>query len=407
MDFSLDYTPEQEKFAEEVGSWLDENLPQDFSTRRDAQKMSHEEFKKRRAFAQKMGEKGWLYPTYPKEYGGGGLDNSHVMVISGELAKRDQSLPIVTDWTGLAAPAILVCATEEQKQKYLPAMLGGKALTWQLMTEPETGTDVASQKTKALRHVRDNDHFIINGQKIFVGGLFPPPEQFYLLSLSDTEAPRHQNLSSFIMPADLPGITIHPLDLFPLSTFAAVCGPSGATSEAVKNTVFFDDVRVHESCLIGEEGDGWKVTGATFAVEHGGGGAGRVPRNHMAEKFLAQCRDNPNIRSRIEENPSLLESVVNIYMFARVERLFTLRNAAGKGGGWGGPQIALFQKQGGAEFVNDMATVMGPHAFTAEGDWDLDDGIFEVGQRCGICQAPGGTPEAMKILISRALSIGR
>ena len=76
MDFSLDYTPEQEKFAKEVGTWLEENLPKDFSTNRDAQKMTHEEYKRRRAFAVKMDEKGWLYPTYPKEHGGGGMNRS-------------------------------------------------------------------------------------------------------------------------------------------------------------------------------------------------------------------------------------------------------------------------------------------------------------------------------------------
>lgn len=407
MDFSLDFTDEQKRFAKEVGDWLDENIPQGLSPRRDAQKMSYEEYQTRRAFARKLGEKGWLYPTYPKEYGGGGMDAYRSIVLNEELAKRNLSLPIVMDWTILAAPAIIVCATEEQRKRYLPPMLRGEALTWQLMTEPETGTDVASQKTKALRHVRDKDHFIINGQKTFVGGLYPPPEQFYLLSCSDTEAPRHQNLSSFIMPANLPGITIHPLDLFPLSTFGAACGPSGAVSEAVKNTVFFDDVRIHESCLIGEEGDGWKVTTATFAVEHGGGGLGRIPRNYIAQSFLDHCKNNPKIARRLKENPHLLDSVVNIYIFSQVERLLALRNGAGKGGSWAGPQTVLYSKLGGARFINDMAAVLGPYAFADDDKWIMDEGLFEVGQRCGICLAPGGTPEAMKIIISRALGIGR
>lgn len=407
MDFSLDYDQEQEKFAAEVGEWLDQNIPPNLDYRRDAQKMTREEYDIRRGFAQKMGEKGWLYPTYPKEYGGGGMDNYQSIVLNEELTKRGLALPIIMDWTILAAPALIAVATDEQKEKFLPPMLAGKALTWQLMTEPEAGTDVANQKTKSIRHERDGDHFIINGQKIFVGGMFQSPEQFYLLSCSDPDAPRHQNLSSFIMPADLPGVTIHALDLFPLSTFGSACGPSGATSEAVKNTVFFDDVRIHESCLIGNEGDGWSVTMATFAVEHGGGGAGRVPRNHLTEAFLKQCRTNPNIVARLKENPSLLDSVVNIYAYTQVERLMTLRNAGGKGGAYGGPQFAVYQKLGGAKYVNDMASVMGPHTFADECDWMLDEGIFEVGQRCGICLAPGGTPEAMKIIISRALGIGR
>jgi len=407
VDFSLEYTEEQEIFAEEVGDWLDENIPEGLFTKRDTQKMSHEEFLTGREFARKLGAKGWLYPTYPGEYGGGGMDASQSIVIHEELARRDLALPIIMDWAILAAPAILACATEEQKMRFLPPIFRGEALTWQLFTEPEAGTDVASQKTKALRHQRDGEYFIVNGQKIFVGGMFPPPDQFYLLSCSDPDAPRHQNLSSFIVPGNLPGVTIRPLDLFPSSTFNSVSGPSGAVSGGVKNTVFFDDVRIHESCLIGKEGDGWKITSATFAVEHGGGLTGRIPRNYVAEKFFARCRENSYISARLKENPNLREHLVNIYIFSQVERLLTLRNAAGKGGRFGGPQLTVFQKLGGARSIVDMAATLGPYTFTDDEEWIMDDGIFEVGQRCGISMAPGGTPEAMKILISRALGIGR
>ena len=405
MDFSLDYAKEEEQFAKEVREWLEENVPKDLVNIRDAQKMSAEQFQKRREFARKLGKKGWLYPSYPREYGGGGLDIGHSFVLNQELAEKSLALPIVMDWTTLTAPAVLACGTEEQKKRFLPPMLRGEALTWQLMTEPEAGTDEANQQTNALRHVREKDCFIVNGQKIFVGGLFPPPEQFYLLTRSDLEAPRHQNLSSFLIPANLPGITIQSLDLFPLSTFAALSGPTGASAEAVKNSVFFDDVRIHESCLIGAEGDGWKVTNATFAVEHGG--SGRIGRNYVAEKFLARCKSNPNIVKRLRENPQLLDSVVNVYIGAQIERLFSMRNAAGMGGPYAGPQLAVYQKMFGARFIADMAKVLGPYALTDDAEWVLDEGIFEVGQRCGICLAPGGTPEAMKIIISRALGIGR
>jgi alkylation response protein AidB-like acyl-CoA dehydrogenase len=75
------------RFAKEVGDWLDENIPKGLGTIRDAQKMSYEEFKTRRAFAQKLGRKGWLYPTYPREYGGGGMDAYRSIVLNEELAK--------------------------------------------------------------------------------------------------------------------------------------------------------------------------------------------------------------------------------------------------------------------------------------------------------------------------------
>jgi len=409
MDFSTEYTREQEEFAKEVRAWLDENTPNDLIFTRDAQKMSYEQFQKHRDFARKLGVKGWLYPSYPRQYGGGSLDGAHSRVIREEMAERGLGLPPVTDWTTLAAPALLVCCTEEQRMRFLPPMLRGEAMTWQLMTEPEAGTDEANQQTNALRHEREGEYFIVNGQKIFVGGIHPPPEQFYLLTRSSLEAPRHQNLSSFICPANLPGITIQPLDLFPLSTFGAASGPTGANTEAIKNSVFFDNVRIHESCLIGQEGDGWKVTQATFEVEHGGGsrGAAGAPRNYLAEKFFAQCRDNPYVVKRLKENPELVDRVVDIYILTETERLFGIRNAGGKGGAYGGPQSVLYNKMGGAKFITHMADVLGPYSFADEPEWWLDEAILEVGQRCGICMAPGGTPEAMRIIISRALAIGR
>ena len=404
MDFTMEFTSEQIEFGREVSAWLDENLPADMPPIRDAQKMTYEQFHKRRDFARKLGEKGWLYPGYPKDYGGGSLGPLGGM-ISHELGKRNEALPIVADWTGLAAPAIMACGTDEQKKRYLPPMLTGNALTWQLMTEPDTGTDVASQQTNALRYSREGEYFIINGSKTFVGGLHPPPEQFYLLTRSNLDAPRHRNLSSFIMPANLPGITIQPLDLFPLSTLGGVCGPAGATVEAIKNSVFFDDVKVHESYLLGDEGDGWQVTMATFAVEHGGGGS--ISRNFLSQKFFDQCKNNPHIRRRLKENPYLMDKVVEVYMYTQTERLLSIRNAGGKGGAYGGPHFAMYQKIFGSKYAADMAEVLGPYSFIDEGDWCMDDGMFEVAQRCAIAKAPGGTPEAMKIQVARALEMGR
>lgn len=137
------------------------------------------------------------------------------------------------------------------------------------------------------------------------------------------------------------------------------------------------------------------------------GGLGRIPRNYIAQGFLDQCKNNPKIARRLKENPHLLDSVVNIHIFSQVERLLALRNGAGKGGPWAGPQTVLYSKLGAARIINDMAAVLGPYAFADDDKWIMDEGLFEVGQRCGICLAPGGTPEAMKIIISRALGIGR
>jgi len=409
MDFSLEYTKEQEEFAEEVREWLDKNVPEGLVARRDPLRVSDEEWQKRRELGRKLGEKGWLYPGYPRQYGGGGLDGAHSSVLHQELAERGLGLPPYYV-NALAVPAILICGTEEQKKRFLPTILKDGAVVWQLFTEPEAGTDEANQQTNALRHVHEKDYFIVNGQKIFVGGVHFPPDYFWLLTRSDLEAPRHQNLATFIAPANLSGITIIPLDLFPPSTLAGISGQTPLSAPGVKHQVFFDDVRIHESYLIGGERDGWRTTTVTLDVEHGatvGEGGGGIPRNLVVEKFLEQCKSNPNIAKRLRENPHLVDDVVNIYIITQIERLFAMRNAAGVGGRYGGPQLQVHSKIFSASLMADMAKVLGPYAFADDAEWGLDEGIFEVGERSGVCTAPGGTPEALKIIISRALAIGR
>lgn len=119
----------------------------------------------------------------------------------------------------------------------------------------------------------------------------------FLLTRSDVDATRHQNLSMFMCPGNLPGITIQPLDLFTLSPFVAVCGVTGANVDATKNSVFFDDVRIHESYLLGTEGNGWNVAQSALMSEHGESG----PRTAASP---AQTRAKREVsRSDGEEEP--------------------------------------------------------------------------------------------------------
>lgn len=416
MDFSLEFSKNQEEFAKEVKTWLEENLPEGWVNQRDPDKTTYEQWQKRRELARKLGAKGWLYPQYPKEYGGGGLDSSSAAVLAREFNNKGLAFPPHYDSGTLAAPAILATGTEEQKKRFLPPILKGEAFTWQLFTEPEAGTDEANQQTNAIRHTRDKDYFVINGQKIFVGSTYGPPDQFLLLTRSDLSAPRHENLAMFLAPSNLPGITINPLDLFTSGLLSQINGPSADIAPGRKNQVFFDDVRVHESFLIGGEHEGWRVTGATLAVEHGErdrgdvgkreGGGRWISPNVLVEKFLEQCRNNPNVKEALRYNPQLVEAIVNVYIDAEIMRLFSLRNAGGKGGRYGGPQLQLYTKMSGSRLIASMAKVLGPCVLTDDKEWGLDDDIFEVGERAGLCFAPAGTPEASKIIISRGLGIG-
>ena len=418
MNFSNEYNPEQEEFAIEVRAWLETNVPKDLLRPRSIHKMTREQWEMRRDLCRKLGQKGWLYPSYPKEYGGGGLGGDHAAVLAQEMANIGLSHPPIYDSGKLAAPTLMACATEEQKQRLLPPILKGEVVTWQLFTEPEAGTDEANQQTNAIRSTAENDYFIVNGNKIFVGGLYAPPDQFLLLTRSSLDAPRHKNLAMFLAPANLPGVQIFPLDLFPDGTLGQVCYQSSDSAPGVKHSVFFEDVKIHESYLIGGDYDGWKVTTATLTVEHGdkdsdraGTGAAFIPRNHLIDKFLDQCKTNPDVKNRLLDNPLLQGDMVEAYIAGQIERLFHLRNAAlpraGKRAAYAGPQTSLFTKMLGLNMTGILSKVLGPQALTSDTEWAQEDGLFEVCERSGLCIAPGGTPEALKIVISRALRIGR
>jgi len=413
MNFSLEYTKEQEEFAKVVREWIKENVPEDWERVRDPDKRSREQWQRQRELGRKLGEKGWLLPGFSPKYGGGGLDVDHQFVLSQEFAKAKVGFPPYYDsGLSLACNAIMVCGTEEQKERFLPLICKGEIVSWELFTEPEVGTDEAAQQTNALRHVREKDYFIVNGQKIFVGSTYMPPDRFLLLTRSDLEAPRHQNLAMFFAPADLPGITIMPLDLFTVGEFGMVSGPTTDGSHGHKNQVFFDDVRIHESYLIGEDHDGWKVATATLDVEHGGGGVVRVPReNFLIETFLSYCKSNPNVVKRLRDNPQLLDSLAEVYIGAEIQRLWATRNAwlamSRRRAPGAGNQLQLYSKYFAAKCAAHMTRVLGPCALTSDDEWSLEDGMFEIGERGAILLAPGGTPEAAKILLSRALRIGR
>ena len=250
MDFELDYSEEQEEFRKEVRAWLETHVPR-VELPPDSADLTQEHYEIGKAFRRDLGAKGWLAPTWPKEFGGGGLTADHAVVINEELARYD--IPPLGD-LGLviSAPAILVHGTDEQKQRYLPEILKGHAITWQVFTEPDAGSDLASLKP---RGVRDGDDYLINGQKQFVGtGV--TPDYLYTLVNTDPTGPRHENLSAFMVPAESKGVTIQNMDLI-----------AGGT----KRFVFFDNVRVPADTLIGRENEGWWVAQTTVSLEGGSG----------------------------------------------------------------------------------------------------------------------------------------
>ena len=400
MDFESEYTPEQEAFRTEVREWLRDNLPDDLVEPADPADLSYEQYQKRRTLGRKLGEKGWLWPTAPTEYGGGGLAMDYAIVLEEGLDELGLALPPYYDTGGkLGGATILVWGTEEQKEHFLPPIFKGLVRSWQLLSEPEAGSDLANVKTTAIR---DGEAYAINGQKVFVGSAHGA-DQLWMLAVTDPDAPRHENLSWFMVPADLEGITVAPMDLL-------ISGGEGGAGSGIKNTVYFDNVRVPAFNLIGGENQGWKVAGTHLELEHGTGG--RVARNWPVERLFDYCRNAQRGDGPLTADPDARDLLVDIHIDAEIGRLFGLRNYwlrhSGRPVSYEGPQLSLHRKVSGLRIGEAILKLLGPYALTNDPQWGVADGHIEAHQRSSIVAIhPGGTSDIQKVIMARRIGIGR
>ena len=239
-------TTEQAAFRTEVRSFLNENLPEALKIRDDSdgrgqdQAPSEERAKALQQWRDKLVDKRWIAPAWPKEYGGGELTTMEQFILNETFAETRSPRLGVPD----VGSTIMVHGTDEQKAEFLPNMVKGETRWCQGYSEPGSGSDLASLQTRA---VRDGDDFIINGQKIWTSGAHLA-NMIFALVRTDPEAPKHRGISYLLFPMDTPGITVRPLE--------QMHGGSGF------NEVFFEDVRVPVKNVVGEVNRGWYV-GAT------------------------------------------------------------------------------------------------------------------------------------------------
>ena len=366
----------------------------------DSINITEEQYQLRRGLGRKLGEKGWLWATAPEEYGGGGLSLDHAVVIEEEVDSYGLTIPPYYDSGGrLGGASIMVWGTDEQKETFLPPIFRGEVRTWQLLTEPEAGSDLANAKMSAER---DGDEYVINGQKIYVGSSLGC-DYMWTITCTDNEAPRHQNLGWFMIPADLPGITIQPMELL-------ISGGESGAGSGVKNTVFFDNVRVPAFNLIGGENEGWKVATTHLELEHGTGG--RIGRNWLVDHLFEYCRENQRNGQPLTKDPDVRDKLIDIYVEAEIARLFNLRNYWMRHSKaeitYEGPQASYWRKMSGLRMSQSILDILGPSALTFDPQWGAAEGHMEAHQRSAIVAIhPGGTADIQKLIMARRIGIGR
>ena len=211
-------------------------------------------------FAKEMAAHGWIGMTWPTEFGGGGQPAINRLIVGEELIAA--GAPIAAMWFAdrQMGPTLIHYGTADQQAEFLPGILSGET-TWCIgMSEPDSGSDLASLTTSA---VRDGDDFVINGQKIWTsfGEL---ADYCYLICRTDADGPPHKGISEVIVPMDTPGIEVRPIT--DMTTNRHFC------------EVWFSDVRVPVANLVGVEGNVFKQTMAQ--LEHERGGIDRLVSNH-------------------------------------------------------------------------------------------------------------------------------
>lgn len=249
MDFRD--TPAEARLRDNVRQWLRENLPTGWGTtvREPEDEAARAAF--RLDWEKRLFRGGWSGLAWPKEYGGRNATIVEQIIFLEEMARADAPDGFNIIGRNLTAPTLMAHGTEAQRQRYLPAILSGDEMWCQGFSEPNSGSDLASVRCRAIQDV---DGFVVNGQKIWTS--FAQYAQWCILLVrTDTSAQKHKGLSFLLVDMRTPGITIRPLVQI--------------TGETEFSEVFFDDVRVPAENLVGEMNQGWRIAMTTLTFERG------------------------------------------------------------------------------------------------------------------------------------------
>ena len=245
----LSFTPEQEAFRRRVRTWIKANLP---ARERDAQPLDAADPKRLRVlkdWQRKLYDAGYVGMGWPKEFGGQGADVVQQTIVSEELVVARAPGLIGMMGILMVGPTLIQHGTDEQRRRHLPKILTAEEIWCQGYSEPGSGSDLASLKTRADLV---GDEFVINGQKVWTSNAQFADWMFCLVR-TDPTAPKHRGISYVLIDMRSPGISVRPLIQM--------------TGDAGFNEVFFENVRVPRHNLVGEVNQGWLIANATLAHE--------------------------------------------------------------------------------------------------------------------------------------------
>ncbi len=373
------FSAEDEAFRQEVRAFIREELPKAAAGE---------------SFTRKLAARGWLTMSWPREYGGQGAPHMRQLVYNEEMAYH--RAPGQTMGADRVGPTLILFGTEEQKARFLPAIVRDE-ITWcQGFSEPGSGSDLASLQTRA---VRDGDSWVINGQKIWTSNA-QRADYMILLARTDPDAPKHRGITYFLVDMRLPGITVRPLVQM--------------TGQAGFNEVFFDNVRVPADMVVGEVNRGWYVSTATLDFERSG--IGRVIGGlRTFEEVVAYAKATPAREGRgtLFEHAPTRHALADIAVGFATGRLMSYRVAWMQSQGLVPNYEASMAKTFGTELHQRMArvafTTLGLRGQLMGGEWAPLAGQIPltVLQSVSLTIAAGTSEINRNIIATRGLGLPR
>jgi alkylation response protein AidB-like acyl-CoA dehydrogenase len=307
MDLNL--TPGEREFRDQFRAWLDVNVPAEWTGGGSTSSEDNAAYiQYLHDWQRKLYDGGWAGISWPKEYGGRGATLMEQSIFQAELARANAPQLIGTIGLSLVGPTIIAMGTDEQKARYLPKILSGEEIWCQGFSEPNAGSDLAALGTKAAR---DGEDFIINGQKIWTS-FAQMADWCLLLVRTDAEAAKHKGITCLLADMHSEGVSVRPL--------RQMSGDSGF------NEVFFSNVRVHSSQVLGEVNKGWTTAITALMNERANLGAGiQVVFKRNLEALIARSHTIDRNGRPASEDPLVRQKLAQAFLELEILRLNTNR----------------------------------------------------------------------------------
>ncbi|HEX4719207.1 MAG TPA: acyl-CoA dehydrogenase family protein [Thermoleophilaceae bacterium] len=376
MDLSL--SPSEQGFRDDLRGWLEANNP-GAAPRRD-----DDAFEFQRQWQKKLHDGGWTGLSWPKEYGGRGATLIEQAIFNEEIARAGAPSPANVLGLVMGGPVVITHGTDAQKERYLEPILTADEIWCQGFSEPESGSDLASLKTKA---VKSNGEWLVTGQKVWTTYAHKA-KWCMLVARTDFEVPKHKGLTYFLMDMEQAGVTVRPLRQI--------------TGEAEFNELFLEEARIPDENVVGGVGNGWQVALTTLMFERAGlGGAAAI----SIKVALGQLMDLARERG-VDQDPIVRQKIADLYINAEA-----LRHTASRGltqimkRGQPGPEGSLPKLQWSQ--TNQALTELAMDIRGDEGPVFDSDWTYRF-LRARANSIEGGTTEILKnIIAERVLGLPR